>query len=112
MLARRGAGVAVAGRTPEELVEVADAIGRAGGTAITVTCDVSDEDSVRSAIATTMQTWGRLDVVVANAGVNGTWAGIDSPPWRISVRLSISIWWAPSPRSSTRFRIFDAEAAQ
>jgi NAD(P)-dependent dehydrogenase (short-subunit alcohol dehydrogenase family) len=77
LLARRGASVAVAGRTPEELVEVADAIGRAGGTAITVTCDVSDEDSVRSAIATTMQTWGRLDVVVANAGVNGTWAGID-----------------------------------
>ena len=77
LLARRGASVALAGRTPEELVEVANAIGREGGTAITVTCDVSDEDSVRLAIATTMQTWGRLDVVVANAGVNGTWAGID-----------------------------------
>ena len=50
---------------------------RAGGTAITVTCDVSDEDSVGSAIATTVETWGRLDVVVANAGVNGTWAGIE-----------------------------------
>ena len=77
LLARRGARVALAGRTPEELDEVAEAIGRAGGTAITVTCDVSDEDSVRSAIATTVEAWGRLDVVVANAGVNGTWAGID-----------------------------------
>jgi NAD(P)-dependent dehydrogenase (short-subunit alcohol dehydrogenase family) len=56
---------------------VAERIGRAGGTAITVTCDVSDEDSVREAIATTVETFGRLDVVVANAGVNGTWAGID-----------------------------------
>ena len=73
----RGARVALAGRTPDQLTEVAEAIGRAGGTAITVTCDVSDEDSVRSAIATTVETWGRLDVVVANAGVNGTWAGID-----------------------------------
>ncbi|HSU37636.1 MAG TPA: SDR family NAD(P)-dependent oxidoreductase [Propionibacteriaceae bacterium] len=77
LLARRGAKVALAGRTPDELAEVAESIGRAGGTAIAVTCDVSDEDSVRSAITTTVQTWGRLDVVVANAGVNGTWAGIE-----------------------------------
>lgn len=78
LLARRGAKVALAGRTTDELVEVAEAIGREGGTAIAVTCDVSDEDSVRSAIATTVETWGQLDVVVANAGVNGTWAGIDA----------------------------------
>jgi NAD(P)-dependent dehydrogenase (short-subunit alcohol dehydrogenase family) len=77
LLASRGAKVALAGRTPGELAEVAEAIGRAGGTAIAVTCDVSDEASVRSAIATTVETWGQLDVVVANAGVNGTWAGIE-----------------------------------
>jgi NAD(P)-dependent dehydrogenase (short-subunit alcohol dehydrogenase family) len=77
LLARRGARVALAGRTPDQLAEVAEAIGGVGGTAITVTCDVSDEGSVRSAIATTVETWGRLDVVVANAGVNGTWAGIE-----------------------------------
>jgi len=77
LLARRGARVALAGRTPDQLAEVAEGIGDAGGTAITVTCDVSDQDSVRSAIATTVEAWGRLDVVVANAGVNGTWAGIE-----------------------------------
>ncbi len=77
VLAARGAKVALAGRTPEELDEVAQAIERDGGTAITVPCDVSDEKSVREAIATTVEKLGRLDVVVANAGVNGTWAGID-----------------------------------
>ena len=77
VLARQGVRVALAGRTPEELTEVAEQIARDGGSAITVPCDVSDEDSVRSAIDTTVQTWGRLDIVVANAGVNGTWAGID-----------------------------------
>ena len=77
LLARRGARVALAGRTPDQLAEVAEGIGGVGGTAIPVTCDVSDEDSVRSAIATTVEAWGRLDVVVANAGVNGTWAGIE-----------------------------------
>jgi NAD(P)-dependent dehydrogenase (short-subunit alcohol dehydrogenase family) len=77
LLARRGARVWLAGRTQDQLAEVAQAIGGAGGSTITVPCDVSDEDSVRSAIATTVETWGRLDVVVANAGVNGTWAGIE-----------------------------------
>ena len=77
VLARRGVKVALAGRTPEELDEVAEEIRGAGGSAITVTCDVSDEESVRAAVASTVDTWGRLDVVVANAGVNGTWAGID-----------------------------------
>ncbi len=77
LLARRGARVALAGRTADELLEVAEAIGRAGGTAITVICDVTDEDSVRSAVATTVDAWGGLDVVVANAGVNGRWAGIE-----------------------------------
>lgn len=77
VLAGRGVKVALAGRTPEELEEVAEEIGRDGGSALTVACDVSEEDSVRAAIATTIEKWGRLDVVVANAGVNGTWAGID-----------------------------------
>ena len=54
-LARRGTRVALAGRTPDQLAEVAEAIGGAGGTAIPVACDVSDEDSVRSAIATTVE---------------------------------------------------------
>lgn len=77
LLARRGARVALAGRTPEELEEVAESIRADGGAAITVTCDVSKEDSVREAVDATVKEWGRLDVVVANAGVNGTWAGID-----------------------------------
>lgn len=77
LLARRGARVALAGRTPDELEEVAGAIRHSGGAVITVACDVSDEESVRSAIATTVEQWGRLDAVVANAGVNGTWAGIE-----------------------------------
>ena len=50
LLARRGSRVALAGRTPDQLTEVAEAIGGAGGTAITVICDVSDEDSHASPI--------------------------------------------------------------
>jgi FlaA1/EpsC-like NDP-sugar epimerase len=65
LLARRGARVSLAGRTQDQLAELAEAIGGAGGTAITVTCDVSDEDSVRSAAAS-----GQLPFVITNIGPN------------------------------------------
>ena len=77
ILAQQGVKVALAGRTVEELEAVAGRIRDAGGEALAVTCDVADQDSVREAIAETVQAWGQLDVVVANAGVNGTWAGIE-----------------------------------
>ena len=77
LLARRGARSRWPAGLPTSSPRWPRRSAGAGGTAITVTCDVSDEDSVRSAIATTVETWGRLDVVVANAGVNGTWAGIE-----------------------------------
>jgi len=66
-LAARGARCALLGRTTSQLVEVADAIGpdhswhRA---------DVRDDASVREAIEAAAQRHGRVDVVVANAGVN------------------------------------------
>ena len=69
--------MALAGRTADELERVAGRIRHAGGEALTVTCDIADQDSVQAAIAETVHTWGRLDVLVANAGVNGTWAGIE-----------------------------------
>ena len=76
-LARQGMAVVLAGRTAEELDEVVDEIRGAGGRAMGVTVDVSDEDALVAAYRATMAEYGRLDVVVANAGVNGRWAGID-----------------------------------
>ena len=40
-------------------------------------CDVSDEQSVRDAIEATVAAYGQLDIVFANAGINGVWAPID-----------------------------------
>ncbi|MFW6598008.1 SDR family oxidoreductase [Propionibacteriaceae bacterium Y2011] len=76
-LALQGVAVALAGRTRDELDAAVDQITRAGGRALAVTADVSDEDSVVAAYQGTIDEFGRLDIVVANAGVNGRWAGID-----------------------------------
>jgi NAD(P)-dependent dehydrogenase (short-subunit alcohol dehydrogenase family) len=78
MLAARGARVTLVGRTADELEEVAQGIRDAGGEALVAVADVSDEEAVAEAVRATLAEFGRLDVVVANAGVNGTWAGIDN----------------------------------
>ena len=77
LLAERGAAVTLVGRTADQLEEVAQSIRDAGGTAITAVADVAEEGAVNEAVRVTVEELGGLDVVVANAGVNGTWAGID-----------------------------------
>lgn len=66
--AREGARVALAARRPDKLDAVAADIRTAGGEALTVVCDVCDRASMDAAVARIVDAWGRLDVVLANAG--------------------------------------------
>ena len=75
--ARAGARVSLVGRTADELEDVARAIRDAGGDARTAVADVADSAAMQRAVDETAAAWGRLDVVVANAGVNGVWAPIE-----------------------------------
>lgn len=77
LLAREGARVALLSRTREELEEVAAEIGSGGGEALVVPADVSDPPAMSSAVEQAAAKWGRLDIVVANAGVNGVWAPLE-----------------------------------
>jgi NAD(P)-dependent dehydrogenase (short-subunit alcohol dehydrogenase family) len=68
--AQEGAKVVLAGRT-ESLGEAAAAEIRAqGGEALFVRCDVSQKEQVDALIQATVERYGRIDVVVNNAGVN------------------------------------------
>ena len=77
MLARRGAKVAVVSRTESEIVKTKEEIEAAGGTALALVSDVSSDEQVKAAVSQLVSAWGRLDIVVANAGINGVWAPID-----------------------------------
>lgn len=77
MLAARGAFVGLLGRTEDELQEVLLAIETAGGEGRVLVADISDETAMRDVFEGLWSAAGRLDVVVANAGINGTWAPID-----------------------------------
>jgi NAD(P)-dependent dehydrogenase (short-subunit alcohol dehydrogenase family) len=76
-MAAQGAKVGVLSRTLEEVQEAADEIMKAGGEAIPLVADVSDESAMRAAVDKLISTYGRLDIVFANAGINGMWAPID-----------------------------------
>jgi NAD(P)-dependent dehydrogenase (short-subunit alcohol dehydrogenase family) len=69
--ARAGAHVVIAGRRPEAGAALAAALGSHRGDAVFIAADVRDESAVEQLVDQTVQRFGRLDVMVNNAGVDG-----------------------------------------
>ncbi|KFG70357.1 SDR family NAD(P)-dependent oxidoreductase [Microvirga sp. BSC39] len=76
-LAREGAMVGVLSHTDDEIRKTAQEIEQAGGRAIPLVADVGDDAQMKKAVDDLVQAYGRLDIVFANAGINGVWAPID-----------------------------------
>ena len=92
LFAERGARVAALGRTADELEKVVARIRDNGGDAIPALADVSKPDDMRRAVEETVGRYGRLDVVFANAGVNGVWAPIEEiepEEWEKTLRINL-----------------------
>lgn len=68
--ARAGYGVVISGRRREKLEEVAQEIKASGGDVHIVAGDVSVEDDCRTLINEAVQKYGRLDVLINNAGIS------------------------------------------
>ena len=68
VFANAGANVAIASRTKEQLDEVAADVRAAGREALVVPSDVNENDVLEDLVARTMTEFGRIDVVVNNAG--------------------------------------------
>ncbi|AOK61086.1 SDR family NAD(P)-dependent oxidoreductase [Burkholderia ubonensis] len=73
-LAREGANVVIAGRRAGEIDAVAQAIAAAGGRALAVPTDVTDDAQVRRLIARAVDTFGGLHMAWNNAGMLGGFA--------------------------------------
>jgi NAD(P)-dependent dehydrogenase (short-subunit alcohol dehydrogenase family) len=93
MFSREGAGVAIIeidiglGRATEAMVR------EAGGNALFIRTDVTDEDSVKQAVSATVQHFGRLDVLYNCAGgsnvKDGSVTGFDPAVWDETMRLDV-----------------------
>lgn len=77
LFAREGAKVVAIGRTQEKLDQVISDIEQQGGTALALSADIAEPEQIRQAITQTVETWGRLDIVFAHAGINGVWAPLE-----------------------------------
>ncbi len=67
-LAEAGMEVAVAARTAAQVEETAALIEAAGGKALAIPTDVTDAESVRSAVERTLEEFGRIDLLLNDAG--------------------------------------------
>ncbi|HWH15610.1 MAG TPA: SDR family oxidoreductase, partial [Miltoncostaeaceae bacterium] len=67
-LSEAGATVVLAARRADALEEVAGRIRARGGTALVQPCDVTDEEQVNALVEAAVREYGRLDVMIANAG--------------------------------------------
>lgn len=69
LFAERGARVVLAARSADKLAAVEAEIRQAGGQALAVTLDVSDEEQVKSGIKQALEHFGHIDILVNNAAI-------------------------------------------
>jgi NAD(P)-dependent dehydrogenase (short-subunit alcohol dehydrogenase family) len=77
LMAREGARIAALGRTEANVQQAVEEIRQAGGQAVPLIADVSQPGPMEAALRQAGEEWGRLDIVFANAGINGVWAPLD-----------------------------------
>lgn len=95
LLAERGAQVALLGRTKAKLAETAAAIAQNQGQnkALVLEADITNYGAMETAVAQIIDTWGRLDILFANAGINGVWAPIeklDPDEWEKTMQVNLN----------------------
>lgn len=89
-LAAEGAAVAVVARRQGRLDKVVAEIEAAGGTALAVATDISDRAQAEQAISTVLGSFGRLDILINNAGLMllGPVVGADVSEWERMIAVN------------------------
>lgn len=93
VLAERGARVALLGRTESSLDKAVAKLQAKGYEALGVTADVSRADEMKKALEEVEQRWGRLDILFANAGINGVWAPLEElteEEWAQTIHINLT----------------------
>lgn len=77
LLAQQGVRVGALSHTADEVEQTVAEIKQNGNEAIPLVADITREDQMQQAVQQLVDRWGRLDIVFANAGINGVWAPIE-----------------------------------
>ncbi|MEX1039758.1 MAG: SDR family NAD(P)-dependent oxidoreductase [Pirellulaceae bacterium] len=84
LMSRAGAKVAPLGLKQEKLDAVTAQIEKEGGEVLPLKANLRNPEEVERAAQAVVDKWGEIDIVVANAGINGTWAPLED--------LSVEEW--------------------
>ena len=91
-LAKAGAGVTLVGRSEALLHQVAQEVNHRSGEALVSAADVADYDACRTAVNRSLERFGRINVLVNNAGIVQPIAGIrraDPVGWRYNIEVNL-----------------------
>ncbi len=90
-LAAEGAKVAIAARRTDRLETLSKRIKESGGEVLSITADVADEAQVREMVSKTKAEWGRVDILINNAGVMllGPIFDADTEDWRRMMNVNV-----------------------
>ncbi|AFZ03855.1 SDR family oxidoreductase [Calothrix sp. PCC 6303] len=77
LLAQEGAKVAALGRTVDDIKLTVSEIHNQGCEAMPLIADISQPQEMQQAVEKIIDEWECLDIVFANAGINGVWAPIE-----------------------------------
>ncbi len=77
LLAQSGVRIGALGHSAESVEKVVAEITAGGGQAVALVADIGQPEQMQGAVAQLEKQWGRLDIVFANAGINGVWAPIE-----------------------------------
>jgi len=77
MLSQAGATIATIDHTPETSQQTIDEVEENGGKGIMTIADISQPDQVEQSFQQIIEQCGHIDIVFANAGINGVWAPIE-----------------------------------
>jgi short-subunit dehydrogenase len=90
-LARDGMRLTLAARRRERLEQVAAQVQSLGGEALVVQVDVCKPEDIQRMVQATLARWGRIEVLVNNAGVGNEPALTDFAPGQISQRIHTNL---------------------
>jgi len=90
--AEEGASVVLASRSVDLLTAIAEEIRGAGGSALALALDVRSSDSVESVVRRTVDEYGKLDIMVNNAGISMARASeeLDPADWERALQTDLS----------------------
>jgi NAD(P)-dependent dehydrogenase (short-subunit alcohol dehydrogenase family) len=91
VLGEEGYGLTLTARRPEKLEAAAEGLRADGLEALAVPANVTDEDAIRDVLAKHRERWGRLDVLINNAGLGIGAAVADTETKKLDLQLDVNL---------------------